>query len=136
MTGTGVYCAVAAVIADLTKLGIGKTQRNEHEGYNFRGFDDIYNALSPLLAKHRLCIMPRMLERHAVERRSSSADAVFYVTVRAAFDFVSATDGSIHTVEMFGEALDTSDKGDQQGHVGCLQICGTSNILHTDAGGQ
>ena len=110
MTGTGVYAAIAATMADLAKLGIGKAQRNEDDGYSFRGIDDIYNALSPLLSKHRLCVMPRMLERHAAERRGPHADTVFCVTVRAAFDFVSAVDGSCHTVEMYGEAIDASDK--------------------------
>ena len=33
------------------------------------------------------------------------------VIVRAAFDLVSALDGSKHTIESFGEAIDESDKG-------------------------
>jgi hypothetical protein len=33
------------------------------------------------------------------------------VSVHAAFDLVSALDGSTHTVQSFGEALDDSDKG-------------------------
>ena len=34
-----------------------------------------------------------------------------HVTVRSAFDLVSAEDGSRHTIEAYGEALDASDKG-------------------------
>ena len=33
-----------------------------------------------------------------------------YVTVDAEFDFVSALDGSKHTVRTFGEAMDSADK--------------------------
>ena len=32
------------------------------------------------------------------------------MTIRAAFAFVAAEDGSSHTVEIYGEALDSSDK--------------------------
>ena len=35
---------------------------------------------------------------------------MFYVTVRAEFDFVSTEDGSIHTVVTYGEAMDSGDK--------------------------
>ena len=35
---------------------------------------------------------------------------VFYVTVDAEFDFVSAKDGSKHTVQTIGEAMDSGDK--------------------------
>jgi hypothetical protein len=79
-------------------------------GYNFRGIDDVYNAIAPLLAKHSLCILPRVLTRECVERASKSGGALFYVTVEVEFDFVSAEDGSKHTVKTFGEAMDSGDK--------------------------
>jgi hypothetical protein len=110
MTGPKVYAAIVAITADLAKLGIAKERTNQELGYRFRGIDDIYNALSPLLAKHRLCILPRMLERSCVERRSTGGEALFAVTVRAAFAFVSVRDGSSHIVETYGEALDGGDK--------------------------
>jgi hypothetical protein len=110
MTAPRVYAAIAAVTAELSKLGIAKERTNQELGYQFRGIDDIYNALSPLLAKHRLCILPRILERSCLERRSAGGEALFAVTVRAAFEFVSVRDGSSHVVETFGEALDGGDK--------------------------
>ena len=36
--------------------------------------------------------------------------ALFYVTVRCEFDFVSSEDGSKHTVTTYGEAMDSGDK--------------------------
>lgn len=89
-----VYKAINAVQNDLAKVGISKDRRNSQgAGYNFRGIDDVYNALSPLLATHGLCILPRMLTREIIERQSKSGGAFFYVTVDAEFDFVSAEDG-------------------------------------------
>ena len=35
---------------------------------------------------------------------------MFYVTVEAEFDLVSADDGSKHTIRTFGEAMDSGDK--------------------------
>lgn len=106
-----VYKSINAIQAALSKDGISKSHRNSQgAGYNFRGIDDVYNALSPLLATHGLCILPRMLSRECVERSSKSGGALFYVTVEAEFDFVCAEDGSKHTVKTFGEAMDSGDK--------------------------
>jgi hypothetical protein len=105
-----VYAAIAAVTAEMAKEGIAKGRRNQQQGYQFRGIDDVYNALSPVLAKHRLCILPRVTERVVQERETQRGGVLFYVTVKVEFDFVSAEDGSIHTVSTFGEAMDSADK--------------------------
>lgn len=105
-----VYQAITAVQSALAKEGISKGRRNEQQGYSFRGIDDVYNALSPLLAEHGLCILPRCTERLCVERVNQKGTAMFYVTVKAEFDFVAAEDGSKHTVVMYGEAMDSGDK--------------------------
>ena len=106
-----VYQAINAIQGDLAKTGIEKTRRNQQgSGYNFRGIDDVYNAIAPLLATHKLCILPRMLSRTCDERLSKSGGSLFYVTVEAEFDFVSSEDGTKHTVKTFGEAMDSGDK--------------------------
>jgi hypothetical protein len=106
-----VYKAINKVQAELSKTGISKDRTNtQGSGYKFRGIDDVYNAVAPLLATHGLCILPRMLTRICEERQSKSGSALFYVTVEAEFDFVCAEDGSKHTVKTFGEAMDSGDK--------------------------
>lgn len=105
-----VYTAINAVQAELARDGITKDKRNTQQGYNFRGIDDVYNALSPLLARHGLCILPRILTRDVQERQTKQGGVLFYVTVEAEFDFVSAEDGSSHVVRTFGEAMDSGDK--------------------------
>ncbi|WP_230558544.1 ERF family protein [Sphingomonas segetis] len=106
-----VYQAIAAVQGELATVGIAKTRRNtQGSGYNFRGIDDVYAALSPLLAKHKLVVVPRVLTREVIERQSKNGGALFYVTVHAEFDFVSAIDGTTHTAATFGEAMDSGDK--------------------------
>ncbi len=106
-----VYKAINAVQSDLSRVGITKDRTNKQgEGYKFRGIDDVYNSIAPLLSKYNLCILPRILSRQLSERLSRSGGALFYVTVEAEFDFVSSIDGSKHVVKTFGEAMDSGDK--------------------------
>lgn len=105
-----VYQAINEVQKELAKTGITKDRKNQQQGYSFRGIDDVYNTLSPLLAKAGLVILPRVLGRECVERQSAKGGMLFYVTVEAEFDFVSSEDGSKHTVKTFGEAMDSADK--------------------------
>lgn len=106
-----VYKAINAVQAALSKTGIAKDRTNtQGSGYKFRGIDDVYNAIAPLLAEHGLCILPRMIARTCDEKQSQAGKALFYVTVEAEFDVVCAEDGSHHTIRTFGEAMDSGDK--------------------------
>lgn len=104
-----IYNAIAAVAGELAQRGISKDSRNAAQGFNFRGIDAVYNALAPLLAKHKLAILPRCLDRTCVERVNSKGTALFYVTVKAEFDLV-ASDGTKHTIATYGEAMDSGDK--------------------------
>ena len=106
-----VYQAINKVQKALVKEGIIKNRTNSQgASYKFRGIDDIYNAVSPLMAEHGLCILPRVIARESIDRVAKSGGALFYVTVEVEFDFVSTEDGSKHTVKTFGEAMDSSDK--------------------------
>ena len=105
-----VYAKIAAVQADISREGISKDRQNSFDRYNFRGIDDVYNTLSPILAKHGLNILPRILERDCQERTSKKGEPMFYVTVTAEFDLIAAEDGSKHTIRTYGEAMDRADK--------------------------
>jgi hypothetical protein len=110
VSGNSVYSKIAAVQGELAKVGISKGRRNQQQGYNFRGIDDVYAALSPLLAQHGLIIVPRVIERECIEGLTKNGTPLFRVTVKAEFDFISSEDGSIHTASTFGEAMDSADK--------------------------
>ncbi len=97
-------------MADLSKEGISKSRKNDQQGYKFRGIDEVLNALSPVLSKHGLIILPRMTGRTVAERATKNGGVLFYVVVEAEFDFVAVVDGSYHTVKTFGEAMDSGDK--------------------------
>jgi hypothetical protein len=105
-----VYNLIAKVSADLCQHGISKDRKNAQQSYNFRGIDDVYNALAPIISKHGLVILPRVMRREVSERMGKSGSSLFYVVVEAEFDFVSSHDGTKHTVKTFGEAMDSGDK--------------------------
>lgn len=106
-----VYSAIAAVMSDLSKIGIGKEKKNQQQGFMYRGVDDVMNALAPIISKHGLVILPRVVKRDCVERQSKNGGALFYVTLDMEFDFVAAEDDSKHVVgPVIGEAMDSGDK--------------------------
>lgn len=105
-----VYVAIASVMGALSKVGVAKERKNTQQGYNFRGIDDMYNALAPLLSEAKLLILPRVLSREVVERSTKNGTALFYVVLDVEFDLVSGVDGSKHTVRVVGEAMDSADK--------------------------
>ena len=106
-----VYRAINAVTAALAGDGILKARTNPIELYQYRSIDDVLNRLAPLIAEHRLCILPRVLERIITDRPSTATPMRVNILLRVAFDLVSVEDGSVHTVEAYGEALDDGDKG-------------------------
>lgn len=110
MTEKKVYAAISAVAKDMATTGISKDCKNAQQGFNFRGIDQVYNALAPALVNHGLLILPRITERTVTERTTQKGGVLFYVVVKADFDFVSTEDGSIHTVTTYGEAMDSGDK--------------------------
>jgi hypothetical protein len=105
-----VYQCIAAVSAELAKEGIAKGQSNQQQNYRFRGIDDVYNALAPVLSKHGLVIIPRCERRESVERQTKNGGTLFSVVVAVEFDFISTADGSHTVVRTFGEAMDSGDK--------------------------
>jgi ERF superfamily len=107
---TEVYKAINKVQAKLAELGISKDKKNAAQGFNFRGIDDVLNALAPCLAEHELCILPRVMSRECTERSTGNGKAMFCAVVTVEYDFVSAADGSKHTVSSVGEAMDMADK--------------------------
>lgn len=106
---SAVYKAIGKVSEELL-AGISKGKKNQQQGFMFRGIDDVYNALAPALVRHGLVILPRIMDRTVTERTTQKGGVLFYVVVRAEFDFVSVEDGSKHTVVTFGEAMDSGDK--------------------------
>lgn len=105
-----VYGAIASVMAALSKEGIAKLQRNQQQGYQFRGIDSIYEALSSKLVEHKLLMLPRVVEEKHEERTTKNGGLLIYATLKMEYDLISVEDGSLRTVSTIGEAMDSGDK--------------------------
>ena len=85
-----VYAAINAVQREIAITGISKSNTTTGGAkFKFRGIDDVYNALSPLMAKHDLIVAPRYSDRALIESKSSNGNALFYITFTGIFDFIS-----------------------------------------------
>lgn len=102
-----IHSAMVRVMAEVG--AIGKNRKNQAQGYQFRGIDDLYNAVQPALVKAGVYCMPTVLDRSREERPSKSGGVMFttILTVRLRF---TATDGSFVDAVTIGEAMDSGDK--------------------------
>jgi hypothetical protein len=106
-----VLACIQAVMADMAKIGVGKTKTNTQQNFQYRGIDDIMDALSGSLARHGLIITPRVLERDAVLRETRNGGTVKDVTLKIEYDFEAVADSSKKIVgPVFAEAMDSGDK--------------------------
>jgi hypothetical protein len=106
---SNVYEAIKNVMAEIGTAGISKDRNNTQQGYKFRGIDDVYNALNPVLARHGLILLPKVLERSQTERQSKSGSTLIYTTLTVQFT-AAAMDGSMAEIVTVGEAMDSADK--------------------------
>jgi hypothetical protein len=104
-----VFAAISAVQKELAEKGIGKHQTNTFDKYQFRGIDDVYNALGPVLAKHGLVIFPKVTKRELIERTSQKGGVMIHAILDIEYTF-AGPDGSTIDVPVIGEALDRGDK--------------------------
>lgn len=105
-----VYVAISAVLLALSKIGIDKDNFNESQKFRFRGIDQMYAAISPLLAEHGLLLLPRVVGRELTSHPSKSGGVNFRVSLDVEYDFVSVLDSSKHTIRLSSEAMDSGDK--------------------------
>ena len=105
-----VYAAISAVMGIMSKQGISKDRRNQQQSYQFRGIDDVYNALSSVLADNKLVILPFVQDMRREERTTAKGGSLNYTILTVDFTLVSAEDGSQALVRTIGEAMDSADK--------------------------
>jgi hypothetical protein len=111
-TGTpAIYGAMSAIMAEIG--AIGKDSNNKSQGFKFRGIDAAYNAIHPLMCKHSVFTVPRVLDLMArKERETRNGGVLAFTLLRMEYDFISGIDGSKITVgPIIGEGMDGGDKG-------------------------
>jgi len=105
-----IFKQIPKIMADIKAISKDKINKGYGAGYKFRGIDDVYNALQPLLAKHKVFTVPRIIDRKRVEVTSQKGTAGLHHFVKFQY-FFYAEDGSYICADADGEALDYGDKG-------------------------
>ena len=102
-----IYKKIIEVMADIN--AIGKDRRNQQQGFQFRGIDDVMNELHSSLAKCGVFVLPKVLEETRTTGKTSRGGDMFYTRLKIDFGFY-AEDGSHVDAVVIGEAMDTGDK--------------------------
>ena len=100
--------AWAAVMDEVQS--VGKTGRNQKQGYNFRGIDAVVNAVGPILRKHKVLVLPslRTWEHGTVE---VGKDRTPMGHARVEVDYtIHGPAGDTLPGSAPGEAMDSGDK--------------------------
>ena len=88
---------------------IGKTKRNAQQGFNYRGIDDVQNALQNILPKHGVFYVPEILESAREERTTAKGGNLIYTVLKVRYTFY-ASDGSSIAAVVQSEGMDSADK--------------------------
>ena len=102
-----IYQKIIEVMADIN--AIGKDRRNQQQGFQFRGIDDVMNELHSSLAKCGVFVVPNVLEETRTTGKTARGGDMFYTRLKIKFGFY-AEDGSHVDAVVIGEAMDTGDK--------------------------
>ena len=106
----GIDAALVAVMHGLAKQGISKDGKNSQQGYRFRGIEQVYQALAPLLVANGVTIIPNVEERAESQRPTARGGVLYSVVVRVRFVLTAASDGSSTECVVWGEGMDSADK--------------------------
>lgn len=102
-----VFEAFAAVMAEVTV--IEKSQRNQQQGFTFRGIDNVMQVVGPALRKHGVFIIPTGTELKSETYQTKTNTTMRNVTVTMGFRVYGPAGDSFDGVS-FGEAADAGDK--------------------------
>lgn len=124
MEAPKIYSAIAEVMRKTN--AISKGRKNQQQGFQFRGIDDVMNELHSTLSECGVFIVPEVLEENRTEGHTKSGSAMFYTRLKIKFTFF-AEDGSNISATVIGEAMDTGDKASNKAlsigyKYACLQV--------------
>lgn len=108
----GIHSRMVAILRDLD--AIGKDQRNTQQNFQYRGIDQVYNAINPLLARHGVYMTAEVLGKTREERQSKTGGVLAFTCLRMRYHFHAEDGSSVHT-EAEGEGMDSGDKSSNKG---------------------
>lgn len=93
------------------KIGaIGKNKKNQQQGFMYRGIDQVYNALNPVMSELGIFFVPEVLNMQRDERTNKNGTVLTYTILTMKYT-AYAPDGSSVSMTVMGEGMDSGDKG-------------------------
>lgn len=108
MDNAAIYTKMANILKE-TKA-ITKSERNQQQGFKFRGIDNVMNELHELFAKNEVFILQEVQGFTTENRTTKSGGVNTFTRATIKFRYVT-TDGSYVETVNVGEAMDSGDKG-------------------------
>jgi hypothetical protein len=103
---------IAQALSEVMKSvgGIAKKDRNQAQGFNFRGIDSVVNAVSPALQKYGVIVVPSVEDySYDTVEIGRNRTAMGHVKVKVTYTFIGPNADAIKTT-VVGEAMDSGDK--------------------------
>lgn len=100
----------SSIISTMKSVGaVAKGEFNTYDKYKFRGIDAVMNALGPAMRQNGIFCTPHVLSHIQEARDSRKGEKLMYTIVHVEYTFY-ADDGSSVKADVYGEAMDRSDK--------------------------
>jgi hypothetical protein len=119
-----IWEAMSRVMADIG--AVGKGDRNDQQGYSFRGIDRVMNAVHGAMVKHGVTVTPQVLDKEygSYKTKNGAEMRVAVMTVR--YTFYGPAGDSVEVVTI-GEASDSADKATNKALSAAMKYA----LLHT-----
>lgn len=108
MEGQLIYGKMASILRE-TKA-ITKSEKNQQQGFKFRGIDNVMNEHHELFAKNEVFILQEVQGFTTENRPTKSGGTNTFTRATVKFRYIT-TDGSCVETVNVGEAMDSGDKG-------------------------
>lgn len=100
----------SSIISTMKSVGaVAKGEFNTYDKYKFRGIDAVMNALGPAMRQNGIFCTPHVISHIQEARDSRKGEKLMYTIVHVEYTFY-ADDGSSVKADVYGEAMDRSDK--------------------------
>lgn len=109
----GILESLSRIMRDVQK--IGKDRRTEAQGkYAYRGVDDVLDTFGPVLRRHGVIFVPRLVDLEHRDVTTSGGKASHEVIVQVAYEAYNLSGASLLIGPFPGESADSSDKATSQ----------------------
>lgn len=107
---------------------VGKTKKNQQQGYQFRGVDDVVAHVQDVMAEHGITCVPFVVEREREVVQTKNGGTMASVRLLVDHHFI-AGDGSEVVARTLGEAMDSGDKASNKAMSAALKYALTETLL-------